>query len=383
LKEITINVGIEELEQHLKGMPALIFTKENPFSLFKTLKKSKSSAPAKAGQTAPSDIKVPKGPTSFAPGPVIGELGALRIKAGVEDGKVAIKEDAIVAKEGEVISDKLAGVLTRLGIQPMEVGLNVTAVYEDGNIFTAKVLDIDEEQFAKDLETAAVWAYNLAVNSAYPTKDTINVLLGKAFNDAKALGLSQNIIDEGIIDALLDKAEGSALSLKNTANIEVPDKKAETSKEEKKEEPKETPKKEPKKEEPKAEKQSAEKKPEPKKEEQKKQATKESNKETPSEKKEEKALEDEKKILKEEKQLEKEKSEGAPVEKEIQKAVKEEEEKNLEKERIEKEKEVDKAAEQKKQAEQPSTEDKVAEMVKKTKQHEKGEIPSADDLLKD
>ena len=73
---------------HLKGMPALIFTKENPFSLFKTLKKSKTNAPAKANQTAPFDLIVPKGPTSFAPGPVIGELAILGIKSGVEINEI-------------------------------------------------------------------------------------------------------------------------------------------------------------------------------------------------------------------------------------------------------------------------------------------------------
>src|SRR3989338_6929382 len=35
---------IEKLNEHLKGMPALLFTKENPFTLFKTLKKNKSKA---------------------------------------------------------------------------------------------------------------------------------------------------------------------------------------------------------------------------------------------------------------------------------------------------------------------------------------------------
>src|SRR3989339_215923 len=182
--------NIEQIEPHLKGMPALLFTKENPFSLFKTLKKSKTSAPAKAGQTAPSDIKVLKGPTSFAPGPIIGELAQLRIKAGVEGGKVVIKEDSTIVKEGEKISPKAAEILARLGIEPMEVGLNVTAVYENGDIFTANILDIDEGKFMADIKKAATWAFNLAVNSAYPTKNTINVLIGKAFNDAKSLGLS-------------------------------------------------------------------------------------------------------------------------------------------------------------------------------------------------
>src|SRR3989338_6461079 len=105
--------GIEQLEKHLGGMPALIFTKENPFKLSKTLQKSKSPAPAKAGQIAPKDIMVNKGPTSFAPGPIIGELAMAGIKSGVEGGKVAIKEDSLVVRAGEKIKPKTAEILTR------------------------------------------------------------------------------------------------------------------------------------------------------------------------------------------------------------------------------------------------------------------------------
>ena len=362
--------NIEQLEEHLKGMPALIFTKENPFSLFKTLKKSKTKAPAKAGQTAPFDIIVPKGPTGFMPGPVIGELAELGIKSGVEDGKVAIKEDSTAVKEGEKISAKAAGILTRLGVKPMEVGLNVTAVYADGDIFTAKVLDIDEDKFNADLSKAVSGAFNLAVNTGYTTKETINVLISKAFNDAKALGLSQEIIDEGIIDSLLSKAEGSAMSLKDTANIETVEKpKAE---EKKAEEP--APKVEEKKpEEPKAEEKKEEVKetPIPKEEpkvEEKKPEVKEEP--TPSEKKEEKVLEETKEIIKEEKKIEKEAEKPKiedPVEKEVKEEVKEEEEKQLEKERIAKEKELEAIAERKKQEED---EKKKQEEINKLKEEE-------------
>jgi len=111
--------GIEKLEPYLSGMPAVLFTKDNPFKLYKFLQKNKSSAPAKAGQTAINDIKVSAGPTSFAPGPIIGELGQLKIKAGIENGKVVIKQDSIVVKKGDKVTAKQAEVLTRLGIQPM------------------------------------------------------------------------------------------------------------------------------------------------------------------------------------------------------------------------------------------------------------------------
>jgi len=55
--------GIEELEKYFYGMPALIFSNESPFKLSRILQKSKTSAPAKSGQTAPADIIIKKGPT--------------------------------------------------------------------------------------------------------------------------------------------------------------------------------------------------------------------------------------------------------------------------------------------------------------------------------
>ncbi len=266
--------GIEELEKHLQGMPALLFSKENPFKLYKTLKKSKSSAPAKAGQTAPRDIIVPAGPTPFAPGPVIGELGAMGIKTAVEGGKIAIQEDTVVVKEGEEIKANVAGMLTRLGIKPMEIGLDLVAVYEDGTIYTKDVLDIDEEQLLVQLQDANRWAFNLAVEAGYFTKDTINMLVPKAFNEAKALALEANIMADAVAEELVAKAEVQGKSLKDEIKYEEKvgkveekpkeeeKKPAEAPKEEKKEEPKEEVK-----EEPKVEEKKEEVKEEPKKEE--------------------------------------------------------------------------------------------------------------------
>ena len=92
---------IEELEKYFEGMPAFIFTNENPFKLSKLLQKSKTRAPARAGQTAPEDIVITKGPTPFAPGPIISELSGVGLKVGVENGKVAVKEDTVIVKKGD------------------------------------------------------------------------------------------------------------------------------------------------------------------------------------------------------------------------------------------------------------------------------------------
>ena len=207
--------GLEKLEQHLLGMPALLFTTENPFALFKKVKANKSSAPAKPGQTAPKDIVVPAGPTPFAPGPIIGELGSYKIKTAIENGKIAIKEDAVVAKKGEEISQGLASILSRLGIEPMEIGLDITAVYEDKTIFTKDVLDIDEEQYINNIKSASTDSLKLALSTAWLTKETTEILLKKAQKDALSLGLGISCYAKDIIDLILLKANSQALALKS------------------------------------------------------------------------------------------------------------------------------------------------------------------------
>jgi large subunit ribosomal protein L10 len=205
--------GIEELSERLRGLPAFVFTKDNPFKLFKTLKQKKSQAPAKPGQEAPNDIVVPAGPTPFAPGPIIGELGSVGIKAGIENGKVAVKQDSVVVKEGEKISPELAGILTRLGIEPMEIGLDLVAVFEEGSIFGKDVLDINEQEYKDNIAHAHRWAFNLAMQAGVLTPETTEIMFINAQRDAIALALSQAIESSEVIDQLLMRASGQANAL--------------------------------------------------------------------------------------------------------------------------------------------------------------------------
>ncbi len=207
--------NITHLEKHLSGMPAMVFTKENPFKLYSELQKTKTRAPAKAGQKAPRDIEVKAGPTPFAPGPVIGQLGKLGMKTGIEGGKIVIKQDSVVAKKGDTINAELAGILVRLGIEPMEIGLDLVAVYENGVVYTSDVLFVDEKAYADKICTAYTEAMNLAVYAAYPSADTIKILLGKAHNDAKALAVSQTILNSETTGDIIKKAYMQMLSLSN------------------------------------------------------------------------------------------------------------------------------------------------------------------------
>lgn len=212
---------VEKLKEVIRGMPAMIFTKDNPFKLYKMLQSSKSSAPAKPGQTAPCDIYVKAGKTPFAPGPIIGELGQLGIKTGIEEGKVAVKEDKLVVKEGQVVKANVAGILTRLGIEPMEVGLNLLGLFENGIIFTKKVLAIDEKEYLANIKMSFQESLNLAVKVGYPCKESIKIMITKAHSDASALADSKDIITTENVGKILAKAEAQASTLKKkTDNLE-------------------------------------------------------------------------------------------------------------------------------------------------------------------
>lgn len=211
--------GLDQLREQVRGMPALLLTNDSPFKLAKVLKKSKSSAPAKGGQTAPNDIMVPAGPTPFPPGPIMGELGQIGIKAGVVDGKVAVKEDTLVVKEGQVISQQAANLLTRLGIEPMEIGINLLAACEEGTIFHKDVLNVDDVAYLNNLKLGALHSFNLAFNISYPTKDNIKLLIKKSFIDSNALADSKKILTSENIKKEVGKANTEMEALKGKMNL--------------------------------------------------------------------------------------------------------------------------------------------------------------------
>jgi large subunit ribosomal protein L10 len=198
--------GISKLTERFSGLPCLILSEETPFKLANKLAKNKTSAPAKAGQVAPNDILVAAGPTSFTPGPVISELGALGIKTKVESGKLVIQSDKIVAKEGEQIKPALASMLARLGIQPMEIGIRINAAYDNGIIFERDVLEVDADYYVDKLKAAGAEAFGFALELGYVVPENIELLIRKAHTEGLSLALEAGFPAVDTIKLLLGKA---------------------------------------------------------------------------------------------------------------------------------------------------------------------------------
>ena len=214
---------VEGLADYLEGQPAMVFTKMNPFKLFKILEDSKTEAPAKAGSIAPADIVVQAGDTSFTPGPILGELQQVGIPAKIDKGSIVVTDDAKIVDEGEEIPKAVADILTKLEIHPMEVGIDLLAVCEGDTIYTADVLAIDEEETIQTLANAYQSAINLSVYAGILNSESAPLLIQKAARDALNLAINANILTSETTDKILSKAYAQMLAVAKLLSSEAID----------------------------------------------------------------------------------------------------------------------------------------------------------------
>ncbi len=208
--------SMEELESLLEGavQPAIVHTDSmNAFQLYSELEKTKQGRAAKEGEVAPMDIVVEKGPTEFGPGPIVGEFNAVGIPAKIDKGKVAIQKTTTVVNKGEPISADLGIMLSKLDINPIEIGIILTGAIEDGFLFEAESLDLDTDGFRSDVITATSGAFNLACNIRWFTSQTMPTLLAKASGEATSVAVEAGIANDVTIPLFISRANARALAL--------------------------------------------------------------------------------------------------------------------------------------------------------------------------
>ncbi|MFW9832631.1 MAG: 50S ribosomal protein L10 [Candidatus Thorarchaeota archaeon] len=205
--------GIKDLIEYVNGPVSFVFSDQDPFVLSKFLSENKTAAPAKGGQIAPKDIIVPSMNTGVAPGPFISELAGLKIPSRVKGGMIHIIEDTVAVKAGGVISNAMALMLARLGIEPMELQLKLIAAYSDGAVLTADSFEINLEAIFSRFIAGHQYAVNLSVNLGIPTEETIPLIIAKANMEAKSLALHLGFFVPDLLNEFLSKANSEAFTL--------------------------------------------------------------------------------------------------------------------------------------------------------------------------
>ncbi len=213
VSETKDKAGIDKLEEYLTGPNLFLFTNLNPFKLVILLEKSRVKATARAGDLAAFDVIVPAGNTGLPPGPIISQFTAVGLRTRIESGSVWVSKDTLVVKEGEAISAQLASLLSKLGIKPVEVGLSLKVVYDDGLILTEEDLTVDLDEFRRSVEEAHQFAFNLSLEAAIILPENISFLLRRGHQEAYSLALNAGIPAKDTIVDLVRKANMEMLSL--------------------------------------------------------------------------------------------------------------------------------------------------------------------------
>jgi len=185
--DATKNTALEPLKKHIVADIALFFSDLDPFALSGLLADNQSPAKAKAGDIAPEDIHVEPGPTDLVPGPAISELSGVGLKVAVEGGKLAIKQPATIAKQGEPIKDNVASVMAKLGIFPMKVGFEPLAAYDSNDKRVYAGIKIDKKGMLAALRESIGKGRGFAINIKYVSKDTVPYFISKAGLEERAL----------------------------------------------------------------------------------------------------------------------------------------------------------------------------------------------------
>ena len=211
------NIG--RFTEKLLGSRILLFSDLAPHSLVLLLNKNKVRVPAKAGDVATGEILIPAGNTGLPPGPVISEFGEAKVPTKIESGSIWVSKDTVVSRKGDAISPKLASVLSKLGIKPMELGLSLTAAYEQGVVFAEEDLKVDLDAYRTNLRQAASQAFNVAVNTGYVLPETAPQILGKVYREALSLAINAAYPAEEALPQIIRTAYIQMLGLTAKAGI--------------------------------------------------------------------------------------------------------------------------------------------------------------------
>jgi large subunit ribosomal protein L10 len=215
--------NVDQFAQSLTGSKILIFTQMNPFELIIFLNKNKVRVPAKGGDVATGDIMIPAGNTGLQPGPVISEFNEAKVQTRIESGSIFVAKDTVVARAGDVIPVKIASLLSKLGMKPMEAGLSLSNAYDNGLLLAPNDLAFNLDKMKADISTAARLAFGVAVEANIMLPQTAPMIISKAYRQAVAVSVEAEFFTKETTDFIIQKAYANMTALSSAISAVKPD----------------------------------------------------------------------------------------------------------------------------------------------------------------
>ena len=209
--------GLKEISVDLKEQLIFIFTNMSPFKLNVLLGKNKVMMGARSGDIASIDILVPAKNTGIAPGPMLTEFKEAGIPTKIDQGTIWIAKDTTPVKKGEAINEKLAALLGKLDIKPVEAGITLNTALEAGLKYSEEEMIIDVEKVRNQFAQAHQEAVSLSIEAAYITADNVSQILSKAAQSARSVSVESGFMTDETKEQILQKADAQAKGLAGQA----------------------------------------------------------------------------------------------------------------------------------------------------------------------
>jgi LSU ribosomal protein L10P len=206
-------IDASNFKPYLTGSNAYIFTRANPFELHLFLSKFKLKRYAMPGDKADEEVVIPAGDTGMPAGPILSTFGKLKVKTKVQDGKVHVLQDTVIAKPGDPIPPDAIPILQKLGIMPVYIKLSIKVAYEGGILIPGEQLAINLDEYKDQVMKAHFNAFNLAVEIAYPVPEVLKVTAQKAARNAMSLAAEIGYITPETAQAVISRAMAKAYAL--------------------------------------------------------------------------------------------------------------------------------------------------------------------------
>jgi len=214
--------AIEKMADKLVGQCVLMFTNMSPFKLNILLGKNKIMMAARGGDIASKEVIIKAGNTGITPGPILTDFKEAGITTKIDQGTVWITKDSTTAKKGDIISAKLATLLSKLDVKPVEAGISLDSAVAEGIIYAKDEMVIDVEKYRSAFAQAYQEALALSMEIGYITKENITLLLAKVAQGARSVAVEAGYLTDETKEQVLQKAHAQARAVASKAKNYTP-----------------------------------------------------------------------------------------------------------------------------------------------------------------
>eukprot|EP00761_Pharyngomonas_kirbyi_P011090 gb/GECH01011114.1/.p1 GENE.gb/GECH01011114.1/~~gb/GECH01011114.1/.p1 ORF type:complete len:309 (+),score=77.20 gb/GECH01011114.1/:1-927(+) len=183
---------LAEIRPLIEGNIGFIFTNEDPAEIREIAESNKVGAPAKPGVVSPINITVPAGNTGQEPGKTA-FFQALNIPTKITRGTVEITSNVDILLAGEKVGNSEATLLSMLNILPFSFGIKAEWIYDDGELYNAKILDITDDDLKDRMMTGInnIGGLSLAIN--HPTQASVPHSIINGFKNLMAFCVADDV----------------------------------------------------------------------------------------------------------------------------------------------------------------------------------------------